>query len=402
MKVLVADKFEKTGLDGLAELGCEVIYDPDLKEDALKEKLAAVQPAILVVRSTKVTSSILSGANLRIIIRAGAGYDTIDVEAASAKGTLVTNCPGKNSQAVAELAFGLMLAIDRKIPDNVNELRNGHWAKKRFSTGRGLYGRTLGLMGMGRIGQEMVPRAKAFGMHVVAYSRWMTAEVAAALGIGRARTLEELAVRSDVVSVHVSLSPETKGLVNEEFLSAMRPGAYLINTSRAGVVDQPALEKAVREGRVFAGLDVFEGEPAGGEGAYDGSLKDLANCYCTHHIGASTQQAQEAIADEVVRIVREYKTSGNVPNVVNVSKGGRAGFLIEVRHEDQVGVLAKVLKALSDEGINVQEMENTILAGRAAIAQIAVDKGPSSDLIAKLKDVHEVFDAGVIEINQVV
>ncbi len=401
MKVLVADKFEKSGLDGLAALGVETLYEPDLKDEALGDRIRESGANVLIVRSTKVTEPMLEGAALGLIIRAGAGVNTIDVKAASARGIYVANCPGKNAQAVAELAFGLMLAADRHIPDNVAELRAGKWNKKAFSKARGLYGRTLGLIGMGKISQEMIPRAKAFGMNVVAFSRWMTPEVAATLGIGRAQTVKELAEQSDFVSVHVSLTPDTRGMLGAEFFGSLRPGSVFVNTSRAEVVDQAALEAAVDSGRVVAGLDVFEGEPAGGEGTYEGSLREKAGVYCTHHIGASTDQAQEAVASETVRIVREYKNTGLAPNLVNVGgKSDHATHLVVVRHQDRVGVLAHVLTILRDEGVNVQEMENIILGGaQAAIAQIAVDKELSPAGAARIKLNEHVFDCSVLPIR---
>ncbi len=399
MKVLVADKFEQSGLDGLKAIGAEVDYRPELKEQPLAEAIKSSGAQVLVVRSTKVTSDMLESTRLALIIRAGAGYNTIDVAAASANGIYVSNCPGKNSQAVAELAFGLMLACDRHIPDNVSQLRAGRWNKKEFSKAKGLYGRTLGLIGMGRIGQEVVTRAKAFGMQVVAFSRWMTPDVAAAMGIGRAASPEEVAKQSDFVSVHVSLTQETRGMLGASFFAAMLPGSVFVNTSRAEVVDQAALEKVLAEGKITAGLDVFDGEPSGGEGVYEGSLRNFSNVYCTHHIGASTDQAQEAVAAETVRIVQEFKATGVVPNVVNVKKGQNATHLLVVRHLDRVGVLAHVLSVLKDEGANVQEMENIVLGGsQAAIAQIAVDKEPSPNGIVQLKLNSNVLDASVFPI----
>ena len=401
MKVLVADKFEQVGLDGLAELGAEVLFEPDLKDDALGARLKDSGAKVLIVRSTKVTEPMLEGSSLGLIIRAGAGVNTIDVAAASARGIYVANCPGKNSQAVAELAFGLILAADRHIPDNVSELRDGKWNKKTHSKARGLYGRTLGLVGMGQIGQQMVPRAKAFGMQVVAYSRWMTPEVAAHMNIGRANTPEEVAVLSDVVSVHVALTPDTRGLLGKAFFDKMRQGSIFINTSRAEVVDQKALEEALRSGKITAGLDVFDDEPSGGEGDFSGTIKDCPGAYCTHHIGASTDQAQDAIAKETVRIVKEFKNTGLAPNTVNVSqKGAAATHLLVVRHLDRVGVLAHVLSALKDEGVNVQEMENIVLGGaQAAIAQIALDKDVSPSAIVKIKMNDNVLDATVSPIS---
>ena len=401
MRVLVADKFETIGLEGLEALGCEVLYEPDLKGDALGNAVRESKAEILVVRSTEVPEPAMEGSHLAVIIRAGAGYNTIDVAAASRLGIYVTNCPGKNSQAVAELAFGLMLAVDRHIASCAMDLRKGVWNKKSYSKAKGLYGRTLGLVGMGRIGQEMIPRAKAFGMNVVAYSRWMTPDVAAALGIGRAARPEEVAAQADFVSVHVSLTSETRNMLGEKFFDAMRPGTVFVNTSRAEVVDQSALLKAVSEKKVRAGLDVFEGEPAGGEGAYDGPLKDNSNVICTHHIGASTDQAQEAVAQEVVRIVREFKHTGSVPNVVNVKKAEIATHVLVVRHADKVGVLAHVLSALKEEEISVQEMENIVLGGAtAAIAQISLDKEPSSKALESIRSNSNVFDASVFALEK--
>jgi D-3-phosphoglycerate dehydrogenase / 2-oxoglutarate reductase len=399
MKVLVADKFERSGIEGLEALGAQVLSEPDLKDAALVERLKESEADVLVVRSTKVTAEMLESSKLGVVIRAGAGYNTIDVEAASRLGIRVANCPGKNSIAVAELAFGLILACDRRIPDNVIDLRQGRWNKKEYSKAAGLHGRTLGLIGMGNISQEMIPRAKAFGMHVIAYSRWMTPDVAAALGIGRAGSPEELARQADVVSVHVSLTSGTKGMLGPSFFDAMRPGAIFVNTSRAEVVDQDALLRAAEEKGLRVGLDVFEGEPSTGEAEYDGPLKDHPRVYCTHHIGASTEQAQEAIAEETVRIVREYKTTGSVPNVVNVKRADTATHLLVVRHLDRVGVLAHVLGALKEEGVNVQEMENVVLGGaQSAIAQMALDKAPSGEALRNIQHHDSIFDASLIPI----
>src|SRR5438034_5760 len=174
MRVLIADDFEQSGRDELASLGCEIRFEPKLKDEALAAAVAQWRPDVLVVRSTKVTDAILSAGALKLVVRAGAGFNTIDVAAASRRGIYVSNCPGKNSIAVAELAFGLMLALDRAIADNVVALRAGKWNKSGFSNARGVFGRTLGLIGLGQIGREMLVRAKAFGLDVVAWSRSLT------------------------------------------------------------------------------------------------------------------------------------------------------------------------------------------------------------------------------------
>ncbi|MCW5938138.1 MAG: hypothetical protein KF884_08715 [Fimbriimonadaceae bacterium] len=401
MRVLVADKFEKSGLEGLKSIGCEVEFEPDLVGETLASVIRERKPDVLVVRSTKVEAGAIQGTSLSLIVRAGAGYNTIDVAAASAEGIYVANCPGKNARAVAELAFGLILSLDRQIPDNVAEFRDGQWNKKRYSKARGLHGATLGLVGMGQIGQEMVPRAKAFGINVLCYSRWMTPDVAAALAVGQAHTLEELASQSDIVSVHVSLRPETRGMLGKEFFEAMRPGSMFVNTSRAEVVDEAALIEAVKSGKVRAGLDVFDGEPTTGEGELSSPLKDLPGVYVTHHIGASTDEAQEAVAAETVRIVQEFKEKGTVPNVVNIKKGEVATHLLVVRHRDKVGVLADVFGCLKADGVSVQEMENIVLGGaQAAIAQIALDKEPGPDCLSQIRKHGDVLSSNLVAIGR--
>src|SRR6476661_7513600 len=176
MKVLVADTFEKSGIDGLKAAGCDVVYEPDLKEDSLTHAIASSGADVLVVRSTKVTAPMLDAGRLSLIVRAGAGYNTIDVAGASTRGIYVSNCPGKNAIAVAELAFALMLSLDRRVPDNVADLRAGKWNKKEYSKAQGLYGKTLGLLGIGSIGQEMIRRAAGFGLDVVIWSRRFAGE----------------------------------------------------------------------------------------------------------------------------------------------------------------------------------------------------------------------------------
>ena len=235
MRILIADKFEESGQAGLKAAGCEVIYQPGLTEETLAQEVDRVRPDVLVVRSTKVNEAALAAGALKLVVRAGAGYNTIDVAAASRRGIYVSNCPGKNSIAVAELAFALILALDRRIADNVVSLREGQWNKAEFSKARGLFGRTLGLIGLGQIGREMIPRAKGFGMPVVAWSRNREFQ------IDYKSSLEDLASAADIISVHVALNKQTRGLIGAKFFENMRPGAYFINTSRAEVVDQDAL-----------------------------------------------------------------------------------------------------------------------------------------------------------------
>ena len=396
MRVLIADKFEQSGRDGLQAIGCDVAYHPDLKDEALTEEIRRQNPDVLVVRGTKVTDPMLAAGQIKLVVRAGAGFNTIDVASASRRGIYVSNCPGKNSIAVAELAFALILALDRRIADNVIAIRRGEWNKQEFSKSRGLFGRTLGLVGVGRIGVEMIPRARAFGMSVIAWSRSLTPERAGELGIEYKATPTEVARDADIVSVHVALNPDTKRFLGADFFAAMREGAYFINTARGEVVDQTALIEAMKSRGIRAGLDVYAAEPTSATAEFSDQIAKEANLYGTHHIGASTDQAQEAIAAETVRIVREFKETGNVPNVVNLAQQTPATYRLVVRHLDRPGVLASVLDAIKSEHINVQEMENIVFEGaEAAVARINVDNAPSRELLDRLQS----GNADIIELD---
>lgn len=396
MKILIADKFEQSGLDGLQALGCVGIYNPGLKDDALAAAIAEHQPDVLIVRSTKVTEAMLDAGRLSLIVRAGAGYNTIDVKAASARGIYVSNCPGKNSIAVAELAMGLLLALDRRIADNVADLRAGQWNKGEYGKARGLYGKTIGLIGLGQIGREMIPRARAFGMRVIGWSRSLTPEAAEMMGITFRQTIAEVVDDCDILSVHLALTPDTRGIINADVFDVMKQGAYFINTSRAEVVDQTALTNAIKHKGLRVGLDVFAEEPAGATGAFTDPIVQLPNVYGTHHIGASTEQAQEAIAAETVRIIRTFKETGRVPNVVNLADSTPATHLLVVRHRDRPGVLAHVLNEIRAAHINVQRMENIVFAGaEAAIARIELDGALPDATLERVREGNQ----DIIEIN---
>jgi D-3-phosphoglycerate dehydrogenase len=343
----------------------------------------------------------LAAGQIKLVVRAGAGFNTIDVAAASRRGIYVSNCPGKNSIAVAELAFALILALDRRIADNVIALRHGEWNKKEFSKARGLFGRTLGLVGVGKIGAEMIPRAQAFGMRVVAWSRSLTPERATELGVEYKASPAEVARNADIVSVHVALNSDTKAFLGADFFATMHEGAYFINTARGEVVDQAALAEAMKTRGIRAGLDVFAGEPTSATATFTDEIAKEANLYGTHHIGASTDQAQEAIAAETVRIVREFKETGNVPNVVNLARQTPATHRLVVRHLDRPGVLATVLDAIKSEHINVQEMENIVFEGaEAAVARINLDNAPSQATLDRLRaGSADVIELNVLEIN---
>ena len=394
MKVLIADPFEKSGLEGLQAAGCDVMYMPGLSADELMQRLRASEAEVLVVRSTRVTEAMLAAArSLSLVVRAGAGVNTIDVSAAARRGIYVSNCPGKNSIAVAELAFGLLLALDRRIPDNVAALRAGHWNKGDFSQARGLFGRTLGLLGFGSIAQDVARRARAFGMEVVAWSPRFQRDGAAALmalprdvDVAVLASPEEVAERSDALSLHLALTDDTRNFVGAGILRRLKPGTLFVNTARAELVDDAALAEVVRTRGVRVASDVFRDEPAAAVADFSPPLVGLPDLYGTHHIGASTEQAQEAIAAETVRIVRSYKEMGTAPNAVTLSARTPATHRLLVRHRDRPGVLAHIFDQLRRRNLNVQETENVIFAGaEAAVARINVDGEPDEELLRAIQ-----------------
>jgi len=318
MNVLIADKFEAHGQEALRQAGFDVTCDPHLGGYDLVDAIKGIEPDVLVVRSTRVTSDMLhAGAKLKLVIRAGSGFDTIDVAAATDRCIRVCNCPGKNSVAVAELTMGLMIALDRRIVDETDDLRRGVWNKKEYSKARGLMGRTLGIVGLGRIGFEVAVRARAFGMRLIYSDVIEHPEMERELGLSRV-TMERLLEEADFLTLHVPGGSDTHHMIGRRELERMKPTAFVINCSRGGVVDEAALADAVRNGMIAgAALDVFEIEPAATEAAFSDPIRAVPHVYGTHHVGASTDQAQEAVADEVVKIIRTFKETGKFLNCVN-------------------------------------------------------------------------------------
>lgn len=385
MKVLIADKLSDDTVAALERLGLEVRVEPELTDDALPDAIGNAN--IIVVRSTKVTAAAFAaGSQLSLVIRAGAGVNTIDLQSACDRGIYVANCPGKNTAAVAELAIGLLIAADRRICDATLALRCGRWEKKEFGKAGGLKGRTLGILGFGNIGRAVAERALGLGMKVVAWSRSLTEEIAHEHGVQRADSSMALAAKSDAVSVHLAFTPDTKHLVGKAFLDAMRPGAILVNTSRGELVDSEALKAAIVGKSLRVGLDVFEDEPAGG--AADFAQTELAAMVtATPHVGASTDQAAEAIAAQVVRIVESFIKTGHPLDTVNLCDRSPATHSLVIRHLNRVGILAGVLDGLREEGINVEEVENTIFEGaKAACCAMLLDQSPSQELLDSLKN----------------
>ncbi len=317
MNILIADKFPSRWAEELAKQGHKITSDPSLDENSLVTAIADHE--ILIVRSTKVPAAVIdAGKKLKLIIRAGAGTNTIDVKHAAEKGVAVCNCPGTNSIAVAELTLGLILALDRRIYHNTKDLREGKWNKSEYGKAKGLYGRTLGIIGLGAIGKEVAKRAEAFGMNVAAYDPNDKADDFRAAGVTPEPDIYTLAGMSDVITVHIPETPQTKGLFNKKFFDAMKDGAIFINAARGGLVVAKDLAEAVKTKGIKAGLDVYETEPKANDNAFDYTPYEGAeNLYGTHHIGASTDQAQDAVAQCTVQIINEYVATGKFLHKVN-------------------------------------------------------------------------------------
>lgn len=394
MKILIADAIDQDLLAPLAAAGHELVFDVDLDAEGLPGKIKGVD--VLVVRSTKVSPACIEAADqLTLIVRAGAGTDTIAVDVAAAHGVYVTNVPGRNAVAVAELTMGLLLAIDRHIVNGAIDLRNGVWNKAIYRKADGLHGKHIAIVGLGSIGLEVAERAKAFGLVVSALRRPNRSESVdtrvRSIGIRLVDTLDELLGSADIVSVHVPSNAETVGLVNADFLAKMPVGAILLNTARGDTIDEAALVDALDNRGMWAGLDVWPNEPAGGKGEFVSPLAQHPRVTGSHHIGASTAQAQAAVVDGTIEVLNAF-AAGNVINCVNLDSSARGPATIVIRHQDRVGVLAQVFDVLRTHGINVQQMSNQVfLGGEAAVATMNVGSEPDDSVLHKLGSIDEVF-----------
>ncbi len=398
MRVLFADAIDPSTVDALTERGHECVSDPKLSADDLPARIPGFEA--LVVRSTEVTAATIEAADaLELIVRAGAGTNTIEVEAASEVGIYVTNVPGRNAIAVAELTMGLLLAIDRRIADNVADLRTGSWNKADYSKADGLFGKVIGIVGLGEIGFAVAERATGFGLQVHAIRKdrdEVTDERIRGLDIELVDSLEELVASSDIVSIHVPATPETESMFDARLLDRMKEGAILLNTSRGDIVDEAALLDALETRGIRAGLDVYPDEPGSAATDWSSKLAQHPNVVGTHHIGASTSQAQKAVAEGVVEIIDAF-VRGEILNCVNLAPTRLGTHTLHVRHFDRVGVLAGVFDILRRRELNVEQMENRVFEGRnAAVATIDVvgDVGP--DLIAALEALDDVIHVSAV------
>lgn len=390
MKILVACELPAAALEQVRSLARDVAYQPHMTPQELRDSLVDV--GVLVIGHLPVSSETLARATaLQMIVRAGCGRGNVAVEEASAAGVFVTHCPDKHAEAVAELTFGLMLALDRRIVDNVLSLREGRWARNELADARGLAGRTLGILGYGPVGRLVARRARAFDMRVLAWAARLTAECPPEPEVEFCNWPRELARQSDIVTVQ-AIEDEGELLVDAAFLQNMADGAYVVHVGHPGAIDEAALAKAVQERHLRLALDVFSSEPAADTGRFRCGLCDLPGVIGTPHIGALTEQARQATADEAVRVVRLFMVSGEVVNCLNLCDHSPATWQLVLRVRDQVGVMAAVLDAIRADGINAQEIVSRVFTGaKAAWCAIALDERPSTEALDSIRALPDVL-----------
>ena len=315
MRVLVTEPLSEQGLD-LLRKDFQVDVRTGLDQDGLAAIIAPYD-ALIIRGATRVTADVIQAAsNLKVVARAGIGLDNVDVEAATRRGVMVVNAPRSNVISAAEQTFALLLAQARSIPAANAALKGGGWDRSKWE-GVELAGKTIGIVGLGRVGALVASRAAAFGMRVIAFDPYVSAERAKEMGADAMPSLESLLVQADFVTIHLPRSPETEGLIGAHELSLMKPGARLINTARGGIVDEEALAKALSDGHLAgAALDVFAAEPT-----TDSPLFDFENVVVTPHLGAATKEAQDKAGTTVAEMVRLALKGEFVPYAVNVSAG---------------------------------------------------------------------------------
>ncbi|NPB08772.1 MAG: phosphoglycerate dehydrogenase [Thermodesulfobacteria bacterium] len=314
MKVLISDPIAEDGIKILKDAGLEVVVKTGLSKEELIEELKKDVEAIIIRSATKMTADVIEAApKLRLIARAGTGLDNVDIEAANRKGIVVMNCPGGNTVSAAEHTIAMMMALARNIPQATASMKAGKWEKKKFM-GREITGKTLGIIGLGRIGSVVADRARGLKMRVIAYDPYVNPEQAEKMGI-EIMSLDELLPQADFITVHVPLTKETRGFINKEKFDKMKDGVMFIHCARGGIVNEKDLYEAMVSGKVAgAALDVFEQEPP----PPDYPLFQLENFICTPHLGASTVEAQKNVALAVASQVVDFLVHGVVRNAVNM------------------------------------------------------------------------------------
>ncbi|MFQ5735217.1 MAG: phosphoglycerate dehydrogenase, partial [Planctomycetaceae bacterium] len=313
-RVLISDSLSSAGWNVLETApDIELVVNTGLSPEELRETLREFD-GIVIRSATKLTPEILDGQpRLKVIVRAGVGVDNIDLPTATREGIVVMNTPAGNTTSTAEHTVAMMMALSRNIPQAAAAIREGRWDRKKY-TGSQLAGKTLGVIGLGRIGQSVAQRARGLEMRVVGYDPFLSAERATELGIELVRDVDELVPGCDFLTVHTPLTDETRGLIDADRIRRMKPGVRIINCARGGIVDEEALADALESGQVAgAALDVFTTEPPG-----DCRLTRSPNLIATPHLGASTEEAQELVAVEAAEIIAGYLSRGEIRHAVNM------------------------------------------------------------------------------------
>jgi D-3-phosphoglycerate dehydrogenase / 2-oxoglutarate reductase len=374
LKVLIADSISQRGID---ELSRDNALDVAIKTGLSEKELIEVIPpfSALIVRSqTRITANILNvGVKLRVVGRAGVGVDNVDVETATRRGVVVLNAPGGNTVSTAEHAFSLLLAVARKIPDADANVRSKNWDKKDFE-GVELYNKTLGVIGMGRIGSELSRRAIAFGMRVVAYDPYLSVTRARSLQVDLVEELDDLLTSADFISLHTPLTSETRHILDAARLRKTKRGARIINCARGGLIDEAALAHALQDGHVAgAALDVFEIEPL----PSDSPLRSARNLVLTPHLGASTVEAQESVGIEIAQSIRAALLEGTIRNAVNMPNLDAKTLAIigpHLRFGEKLGRFLSQIAPKRAESLNINYSGKVNEADTTAITR-AVLKG---------------------------
>jgi D-3-phosphoglycerate dehydrogenase len=395
MKVLLNDGLEKEGLQLLHEAGIET----DTQKRDGEKLLADIDgfDALIVRSATKVTRQVIeAGAKgkLKIIGRAGVGYDNIDVSAASENGMVVKSAPYGSTNAVAELTIGLMLSISRKTPQAHRSLKDGEWKKAKLK-GNELSYKTLGILGCGRIGQRLAAIAhRGFDMEVIGF------DIKPCLESGiKFMTKEEVLTKADYVSVHTPGGKET--VIGERELGVMKPTSYLINTSRGSNIDEEALYKVLKEGRIAgAALDVFVDEPKAEGAEFNTNLKELDNVVLSSHLGASTVEAQRETSTEIAHVVSGFLLGGDFLNAVNAGESieleEKHVYTLFIHHRDVPGVFANIDKVLADNDINIRANYSRQIGNSGyAISVYVLHQKVNPDILKKLKAIPNICNVKV-------
>ncbi|GEM_PF-614538 len=392
MKTLVGCKLPDSALDELRSLGTELIYQPDLTTAQLEKLIGDV--AILVVCRTRVSREAISaGRSLQLIVRAGTNTANIAIEEASAAGIFVCNCPDKDAAAVAELMLGFLIALDRRLPQLAGVFDRGAVGGPACGgDARGLAGRTLGLLGFGAAQRELARRAQACHVDVLVWAADLSQDAASRHGVRACSWPRELARQSDMIAAHVPRQEADGMLVDAEFLENMRPGAYLVFAGHPAGLDTNALAEIAPRRKLRVACDLSAPQLTGSDtGRFKNRLGELPDVLATFGLADRTQQAWEATAAEVVRVVREFLVAGTVRNCVNLLESSPATWQLLLRLRDTVGVMAAIMDHIRADGINAQEIQARVFAGaKAAWCVIALDERPSAeglDAIRKLDGV---------------